>query len=47
MKTIDLYRHRNNLYYDSLDDLMRGAESPEYVRLRWKKLKRVKGGKNG
>jgi hypothetical protein len=42
MNVRTLIKHRNNCYYDALDRLIQGKESPEYVRYRWKKLKLVK-----
>ena len=53
MNEIALRKHRNSLYFDSLDSLMEVArkppnmirgtdECPEHVYYRWKKKKRIR-----
>jgi len=42
MKAKELYRHRQVYYFDALDRLFEGKETPEYVHYRFKKLKLIR-----
>ena len=41
MNNRDCLSHRNTLFFDSLDRLMAGKETPEYVYYRAQKRKRM------
>ena len=42
MKDRACLHHRTQYYYDGLDRLLEGKDTPEYVRYRYKKLKAIK-----
>ena len=41
LKKKECLNHRKQQYYHALDKLIAGTASPEYVTLRWNKLKEV------
>lgn len=42
IKRNNLIKHRNSMYEDAINRLIDGKETPEYVKYRWKKLKKVR-----
>ncbi len=42
LKRKEIQAHRQMVYEASLDRILAGKETPEFVRYRWQKLKRVK-----
>lgn len=41
-KLTELRQHREQVYLQSLDNLIQGIDSPDYVHYRFKKYKRIK-----